>query len=328
MSVSEEKNKKELARKVVAKVSQTGKKGAELAVDVLGQAAEGGKVIAGEIAKGVKGSVEKARADRADKKFKKYNPLFWEEYSSSEFYLPNIIRIVDDAVRRDIDVCKGAIGWRESKRDTEVLYLYDEFVNQSGLTFLPVALCNEVYYVDSHDRKCFVKLDYIFQKTHEEKLAELEYIAYSLGAKSCTVHIEEREKKYDKKKRGLEIKGQKQTMSTTESYEVEMENDILVKRSGKSETQFKGNEKVRVPVLKWFIHDKNILNLIEYRCEQQNEITSKTLVLSGYSSATMSRQAASSIDATVAEMGLGQSYSMEDKAVKESESKIIYHLEF
>lgn len=80
---------------------------------------------------------------------KKYNPLFPEEYNSDDFHVPNIICIVDDAVRRDIDVCQGAIGWRENKKDTEVLFLYDEFVEKSGLKFVPAPVCDEIYYIVS-----------------------------------------------------------------------------------------------------------------------------------------------------------------------------------
>ena len=66
---------------------------------------------------------------------KQYNPLFPEEYFSDTFFVPNIIRIVDDAVRRDIDVCQGAIGWRENKKGTEKNYENHE---QDGNKHIPI----------------------------------------------------------------------------------------------------------------------------------------------------------------------------------------------
>lgn len=318
----------EIMAGVVDKASKTGKKGVELTAKALAQTASGSKVVANEIAKGAKELSDKAKIDSYNKRMKKYNPLFPEEYNSDDFYVPNIISIVDDAVRRDIDVCKGAIGWRENKRGTEVLYLYDEFVENSGLTFVPAPVCDEIYYIDAFDRKRFVKLECIFQQAHEEKIAELEHIAYCLGATSCSIEIEEKEVKHDKKKRGAETSEQKARIEATEGYSAEASSDSYVRRSGKNETIFKGNAEVVEPKLKWFTHDNNILNLIEYRCKGGNEITSKTLELSGSSSATMSKKAAYSIDATVASMGVNQNYSLEDKSVQESEMRIIYHLEF
>lgn len=50
-----------------------------------------------------------------------------------------MIKIVDDAERRGIDVCEGAIGWLGKVANTEIMYLYDEAVEDSGLTFVPMA---------------------------------------------------------------------------------------------------------------------------------------------------------------------------------------------
>lgn len=330
--VVEKKKSNAILVETVGKVAQTGKKGMEVAATALVQTADKSKVLADGIAKGAKEFSDKAKLDSYNRKMKKLNPLFAEEYNSAEFYVPNIICIVDDAVRRDIEECKGAIGWREKKRGGEVLYLYDEFIGECGLTFVPAPICDEVYYVDAHDKKRFIKLDCVFQQAHEEKMAELEHVAYSLGAKYCSIEIEEKEVKYDKKKasvsanEGLKIK--KLKLGSTESANMEAISDSNVKRSGKSETTFKGNDEVTEPKLKWFAYDNNVLNLIEYRCKGANAVESKTLMLSGASSATMSKNAACSIDAAVADMGMKQSYSMESKSMKESSSTIIYHVEF
>ena len=242
--VLEEKRAKVRLADVGEKASKVGKKAMQLATVMLAQTASGSKVLADGIAKGTKDFSEKAKIDSYNRRMKKYNPLFVEEYNSPEFFVPNIISIVDDAVRRDIDVCKGAISWRENKKGTEVLFLYDEFVEKSGLKFIPAPQCDEIYYVDTFDRKCFVKLDYIFQKTHQEKLAELEHIAYALGAKSCSIEIEEIEVQHVKKKKSGETKEDKTGMSATETYDAEVKDDSSMHRSSKSETKFKGKAKI------------------------------------------------------------------------------------
>ena len=127
--------------------------------------------------------MEKSKTESYARRLKKYNPLFPEQYCADTFNLPNMIQIVDDAVRRGIDVCEGAIGWLGNETGVEILHLYDEAVPFSKLQFVPSADCDAVYYVDSFDRRRFIRLDCIFSKAHEERLAELKNIAYLLGAK-------------------------------------------------------------------------------------------------------------------------------------------------
>ena len=55
-----------------------------------------------------------------------------------------------------------------------------ELFNESNYTTLKYT--DEIYYIDPYEKNRYIKLDCIFQQTHEEKLAELEYIAYSLLA--------------------------------------------------------------------------------------------------------------------------------------------------
>lgn len=45
--------------------------------------------------------------------------------------------IVDDAVRRDIDVCEGSIGWLGKENDIEILYLYDTAIEKEWVTVHP-----------------------------------------------------------------------------------------------------------------------------------------------------------------------------------------------
>lgn len=317
------------------KLAKAGAKGAKVAANVLsltasgGRAvATGGKAVANGVSQGARELAFKLQNDAYRRKLKKYNPLFPWDYESADFFLPNIICIVDDAVRRDIDVCKGAIGWREQKGKSEVLCLYDEFVPDSGLTFVPTAVCDAVYYVDAHDRKRFIKYDCIFQQAHDEKVAELEHIAYSLGAKRCIIEFGEIQTQVAKKKKVATVNENVNGVEAQEHYESSIENTSENQRESRMVTCFKGNDIVTKPRLKWFEHDSNILNLIEYRCNGVNEITSKTMILNGSASATMSLAAACSIDAVVAGYGVSQNCKLEESTKKESKTRIKYILEF
>jgi hypothetical protein len=92
---------------------------------------------------------------------RKYNPVFPEQYESDQFAIPNLAMIVDDAVRRDVDVCKGSIGWQSNQKGVEIFCLYNEAIDFRGLHFIPAAVCDPVYYVDPFDKARFVHLDQI-----------------------------------------------------------------------------------------------------------------------------------------------------------------------
>ena len=244
--------------------------------------------------------------------------------------LPNIIMIVDDAVRRDIDVCEGAIGWLSKESGVEVLCLYDEAVKMSGIQFVPTVTCDAIYYVDSFDRNRFIRTDCIFSKAHEERLAELKNIAYSLGAKTCSIEISEAsfEVSLSKKKVNLNGSIKNTNVSTNEKIEQSLSHENSSQRSGKIVVKFEGSDTPKRPKLKWFEHDDNIKKLIEMRCKNTNAIKSETLELSGASSATMSQKTAYAIDGAISKMGVKGASDMEKNAKSEHKSKLIFSIEF
>lgn len=298
------------------------------------KASEVGKSAADGVQKGAVALSEKVKEDSYQHRLKKYNPLFPEEYNSPSFRLPNLIIIVDDEIRRGIDVCEGAIGWRDNKTGTEVLYLYDEAIEMSGIKFIPAPTCDTAYYVDTFDRKKYIKVDCIFSKAHEERLAELKHIAHSLGAKSCTVEITESFRAQNNVSRtassNIGVKGSgddtaaKDGTATRNSYSTNMQN----MRSGKVTSLFEGGTEPRRPNLKWFAHDDTIKTLIDARCEGTNVLRCETLELTGSSSATMSRKAAVSIDGVLKKINFKCSSSMESQALTEHSSVLIFSVEF
>lgn len=311
--LGEVKNK---TAEIVQKTSETGK---QVALNV-----------AENVQKSAKDFAEKSKNDEYERKMKKYNPLFPDKYHSTEFNLPNMIVIVDDAVRRDIDVCEGAIGWLSNQKGMEVLHLYDEYIKESGIQFVPAPICDAVYYVDRFDRSRFIQTECIFTKAHEERLAELKNIAYMLGAKYCSIEISESSSQMEAKKKHVEAKlGAKGFNATsTESATQESAYEGHVSRSGKIEAKFEGSEEVKRPDLKWFMHDDTIKRLVDMRCENKNAIKSETLILEGSSSATMSKKTACAIDNAVGKIGVSGNANMEGQALKEERSKLIFMVEF
>jgi len=277
----------------------------------------------------------KTKNDIHLRKLKKYNPVFPELFYSGSFNIPNMIVIVDDAVRRGIDVCEGSLGWLDNENGMEILYLYDAAVKKSGIQFIPTAACDAIYYVDGIDSNRFIRTDYIFTKAHEERLAELKHIAYSLGARSCSIEISESNKeikindKTYKTNQSVDIKIKTSVSTNSETSESHMGSNL---RHGRMSLTFEGSETPKRPELKWFVNDDNIKRLIEMRLENGNSIKSEILELDGSSSATMSQKTAYAIDGAVSKMGvkggIKGSTAMSYQAKKESLSKLIFEIEF
>lgn len=277
---------------------------------------------------GIKNMSDKAKSDKYAKRLKKFNPLFPDVYYSEAFNTPNIVAIVDDAERKGIDVCEGAIGWLDSTSGAEVLYLYDEEVEKCGLQFLPTAACDAMYYVDSFDRKKFIRTDCVFGRAHEEKLAELKHIAHSLGAKKCTIEISESQKEVLATKKMFSSSQKAGGYKVSEHKEGYSSNEKSEQRFGRIIAEFEGNTAPKQPELKWFAKDENIKRLVEMRCGGQNTIKTEVLELSCSSSATMTQKAAIAIDGALKVFNAKSKCEMEKQANQESSSKLIFSLEF
>ena len=315
------------------KISIDTKKGKETLSKVLQKTSDVGKKAVTDIQQGAKDLSEKAKNDSYARRLKKYNPLFPEKYQSESFNIPNMIMIRDDAERRGIDVCDGAIGWIDNANGMEVMCLYDEAVKMSGIQFVPTVTCNAIYYVDSFDRNRFIRTDCIFNKAHEERLAELQNIANLLGAKKCSIEISETiiESKKENKSASLNqsaiIKGV--NVKAGEDARILNINENVNQSSGKIIAVFDGSDTPEKPTLKWFAQDDNIKSLIEARCNGNNAIKSQTLELSGSTCATMAQEAAYKIDVAMSKLaGIKGKSEMETKATKEHHSKLIFTVEF
>lgn len=314
------------------KINIDTKKEKEAVTKFLQKTSDFGKKTVSDVQAGAVALSEKTKQDSYLRRLKKYNPLFPDVFYSAEFNIPNMIVIRDDAERRGIDVCEGAIGWLNNESGMEVLYLYDEEAPVCGLTFIPSVDCDAVYYVDSYDRKRFIRTDCIFKKAHEEKLAELKHIAHALGAKSCTIDIRESvvEENSTKKKAAIGGGGlfHGSKVSANESAEQNTSAKNANRMSGKITSIFEGNSTPKSPTLKWFAHDTIIINLIESRMNGDNSIKAETLELAGSSSATMSQKTAYAIDNAVGAMKLKGNSSMETQAARENHSTFLFSIEF
>lgn len=279
-------------------------------VDLSKKAADG-------IQKGAKEIADKAKDELHEQRLKKYNPLFVKEYKSKGFVCAKVIKLISNDELHAIDVCDGAIGWRDRSGEIEILNLSFDFVKSSNISFFPSAQINEVYCVDPFDCGRYIQSDSIFSKAHEERLAELERIAYVLGAKMCTVELIEGQKSSTHDGASADIKIAKAS--------AKIATNSVKSNSGKTISRFSGNNEPKRPELKWFQNDQNILALIDMRCSGDNSIKSRSLTLAGSTSASMSKSTAVAVDCIKKHKA---SASMEKKAIEEHNQVLIFEVEF
>lgn len=309
------------------------KKSAEKLSGLLQKTTEVGKSAAESMQKGALAISEKVKEDGYARRVKKYNPLFPAEYLGDNFCIPNMIVIVDDAVRRGIDVCEGSIGWRSNQNGVEVLHLYDEAVSMSGIRFVPTITCDAVYYVDSFDRNCYVRTDCIFDRAHNERMAELKHIAHMLGAKTCSIELSETSNQVNtaSKKHVFHenVSAKAVNVSSNEEYAQSSTSQNDSEWRGRITAEFEGSNTPRRPKLKWFAHDETIKKLIDARCKGINTLTCETIELFGSSSATMSQNTACAIDGAINKIGgIKGTSSMEANAKMEHSRKLIFRIQF
>lgn len=303
-------------------------KTADTISNALQKTADFGKKTSASVKSTALTMLESAKVASYARQIKKYNPLFSEQFHNADYHLPNVIIIVDDAVRREIKACKGAIGWTGKVKDVEILYLYDEAVPESGITFIPNATCDSVYYTDDVSRARYIRTDRFFEKIHEEKIAELEHIAFTLGARCCRIALVTSSADKEEQCSKVETATKANGTSNSESNSQYLSENSNHQQAGELITKFQGTRSPKRPELKWFAYDDTLNRLIDMCCTGECP-QSRDLTLSSSSSFSMSKKVAVAIDAAVVSCGtVNGSGSMSKQIDREQRSKFHFYIEF
>ncbi|WP_165060333.1 hypothetical protein [Adlercreutzia sp. ZJ154] len=273
--------------------------------------------------KGLKSVSDIAHQAHHDMRLAYYNPVFPEDYTDSQFDLPDMIVIEDEDARKCIDVCEGSIGWLSKEAGVEVLHLYKEFVALSGLNFFPMINCDAVYYSDTFDNKRFIDLSSYYDVIQKDKMTELRNIAYSLGAKECRLESYEEEKMISRKK----VRGKAKTKVNalgefSSSKESSRKNSVLF------EQKFEGSNNPVRPELTWYAHDKELLSLIDMRCSDSGSIQEYNIEINSSLSSTMSATRACKLDTALKKLGVVCNFSLESEYETESRRHLLFYIKF
>ena len=231
-------------------------------------------------------------------------PLFLEDFEGAEFVMPKMICVGEiDKPHAENAVCKGSVGFKTVMNDMSVITIYRDHIGDFDLSFYP-ELDNNVYYVDPCDRDQYVSLDDYFAYMKMQRVAELQRIAQSLGAKHFKVTFIERNA----------------SVSANAVHVAEAVNVAKAKR-------FPGHAPIR-PELHYLKKEINITNLIEMRMDPLSPLQHQRFNIEMSKSSGIKVQDAVKIDAMLKILKVTSSTSIVSAVKKEERSILQYEIEF
>ena len=265
-----------------------------------------------------------------------YNPLFLDEYQSTEFDRPKLIIVSDEDERKGVEACKGAIGWMRRDLKPEVMHLYEEFVPLSGLNFYPHAVCDTAYVIDPFDSSRYIDRSQFLSVSRRDQMTELKQIAHMLGAKECLLEYAEEvstsggvDEQVDCQVRIPASNAGGKTFSEgvgqtgQSSFGKKTEDRILFRQ------EFEGAVEPSMPVLKWYKDDNEILDLIETRLNtERNTTKSYRVEINSFASMCMSASQAIKIDASLGKAGVKDNFSLQMQFEKEVRKVMVFEVRF
>ena len=308
------------------------KKGADFLKSAADKVGEASKSVANVAKDGVQSLSDKAqelsslaKAKQLEELLRKFPPVSREEFAESTFAMPQLIQIVDNALKQEIVEYQGTLGWSEKEDGVDILCLYQAYAPDSRIRFLPSAICGAVYCAHPFDEQCYISLDNYFTYIQQAKLAELQHIAFSLGVKHYWVELVEAASQSDNSKIAVSLNGLKVAQGNAEKA---MQSSAYSQSKSLAEMSFSESRDPQPPQLHYFAQDENIKELIGMRCSSDKKctLTSYTIELNNSSSASMSATTAAKISIAANKMGAGRSF--QTQSARELNSKMIFKMEF
>ena len=311
---------------VVDGVKETAGKAAGL----IGDAAKDVSEFAGEqlkTAKGIFNRVSKEMGDNLSRqRLEKFRPVFSDRIDSGELSFPEMIQIIDTDKRTQFEECKNAVAFEDNINKQEVLSVFKGSTEMLQLNFIPERNLS-IYYVHPLDKTTYIEMSKYFSYLKEAKVAELEYIAQSLGAKYFKVSILEESNTENIKKVGGEAK----LGFLKDKMGVKSQRDIGEKHYESlgvaAESRFTGKDPVK-PELKYWASNVAIRSLVEQRMSPDNPLSSKIYRLDYNTSSGITEKEAAKIDGVLKSLKFSGAGSFSEAAKTETRRKFEYIIEF
>ena len=182
---------------------------------------------------------------------------------------------------------------------------------------------NRFYYVDPSNERLYIALDNYYDYLKIARVSELQSVAQSLGAKHFKVSYKEQTESYINKKGVLKGKGNgvqgeaKQTVDTKSRYKMNIE----------SEMYFSGHQPFQ-PILQYLKNDPAINSLISMRMAEEGDFQKQNLEIKLSDSSGLNKELSTKIDEVLSKFKFKLEASMSQQYKKESNSSLIYEIEF
>ena len=269
---------------------------------------------------------EKAETQRkAD--LERLKPLFPDDFKLDGIVLPKIIRVADiDKLHEENAVCKGSVGFKTVLNDQSLVTIYQDFAKALGLIFTP-ALEKDVYFVDPFDSGHYISLGRYFSYLKEQRVAELQRIAQSLGAKHFKVTYKERSKSFFSNSFETSESAGVGTAKANAMVSQAVSNSSQSAMTIASEMRFPGHAPLK-PELRYLKKEVSILNLIKMRMDPFSPLQQQNFSIELINSSGIKQEDAVKIDTMLKAMKIASGISVVSEVENEARRALEYEIEF
>lgn len=282
----------------------------------------------GSVAKNTANAIKDGIEGKSRKKEQKLlKPIFSEDLDSAEFYMSKLIHITDiDKKRAESEVCKGAIGFMSMQKELKIVNLFQNKIDDFGLTFYPDQ-DSEVYYVDPSNRNSYIALDDYFNYLKVARINELQRIAQTLGARHFKVTYKEQKISFSNRV----IRGKANVKLGKDTLSAEAERDLSSTGVSKveiaAEMECPGHLPVE-PQLQYLQKDPSIQTLISLRMNQNAPLTHQKVTLKFSNSSGIKEKDAVKIDAALRSMKVSGNTTVTNEVKNEERRFFEYEIDF
>lgn len=246
--------------------------------------------------------------NQKDRDLKNLRPIFESTLSDTDFFVSKLVRVTTmDKKHAESKICQNAIGHIDTYGGLEVINIYRDKAKYFGLTFFPNNDA-ELYYVDPTDHDRYIELDNYFSQLKNERISELERIAFDLGAKHFRVLYKEQTISSAKSNVNHKSKLSILKNGVNSDADLNISTDKFSSVEIAAQSDFIGH-KPQEPVLRYLKHEPHILNLIELRMNEA-PITHKKMEIKLIESSGIKTNDAVKIDAAIKAMRFESRTSM------------------
>ena len=258
------------------------------------------------------------------------NPIKLEEFNEVISKNPRIIRLLEQNPHKEKEACRDAVGFNTKIVKTNVLELVKGEFPKERFTFYP----NEselIYLRNPYVEDMYISLNAYFDYIKLARIAELEGIANSLGAKHVKITYKAEEKKFVSSSEsynvGAKLKKGKAFNSPSYNTEANISYESLTEIKIAAESNFEGCDTPIRPNLVYYLNDMQIEGFIN-AVLGPNPTTDRKLTIKYNRSTDLNVDIAEGIDAVIKKLGVGASASVRSEVEKENRLYLEYEVKF